>query len=336
MANNTVLKALLENELLTDDVKKSIEDAFNAIVEEQKQLAEEAAIKEAGEALNEALSEARAEMEAQVRTELATKFVAEREELVKSLDEKVKELLASEIEELKEDIDDFRDLEVELAAKLETEKEKLAEQFASEKKVFITKIDEFVTAELQSELQELHEDINAIKQNTFGKQMFESFVTMYEDSFADGDAHVASVKEKLAEAQAITEAAEERNKELEAQLAEMQRIKALENTLAPLSGKRRSVMESILNGFETDKFGTVYAKMIDRVMNTVPANAEETVTESEVESEDATVELDESDNVTVVDGNSRLEEESEFANEEDDELNENVDYSMLRKLAGIK
>lgn len=337
-----VLKALLENELLTDDVKNVVAEAFNTIVEQAKQDAEEKAVAESAEALKTALAEAREEMEAEVRTELAAKFLSEREELVKSLDEKVTEMLSSEIKELSEDIEAFRDLEVEFAAKLEDEKQALAEQFSEEKKVFITKIDEFVESRLKDEMQELHEDINVIKQNTFAREVFETFRGVYEDSFADPEGHMASVKSKLEESENEKAAAEKRVQELEESLSEMKRSSILESTLAPLSGKRRAVMESILSGFETDKIGAVYEKMLPRVMDTVKADEEasEEVAESveEVATEEvvaeAVTEDDLPEDIAVEDGNSRLEESETEEAEVIDESKVEYD-NAIRKLAGI-
>jgi len=320
-----VLKALLENELLTDDVKKSIETAFTAIIEEQKSIAEATAIKEAAIALNEALEEKTANIEATVRTELASKFVAERDELITSLDETLTALVASEVELLKEDISDFRDLEVEAIAKLEDEKQELAEQFAEQKKAFIIKIDEFVETHLATEIEELTEDIQTIKMNTAGMQMFEMVQGMYEDSFADKDEHVKSVKEKLAEMSSEKEAAEARTLELEEQVAGLTRLKALEETLAPLSGKRKAVMESILEGYGPENFGVVYKKMITRVMDTVSADADIKV----VESKEVVEEI--SETVDVVDGNHRL-EESEVIEESVEDLSA---AQRTRKLAGL-
>lgn len=327
MATNDVLKALLENELLTDDVKASVEAAFTAIVEEQKTIAEAAATEEAGKALNEALVEAKTKMEAEVRTELATKFVSEREELIKSLDEKVMELMTSEIEELKEDINSFRDLEVEMIAKLEDEKEVLAEKFASEKEIFIGKIDEFVEERLVVELTELNEDIQSIKKNKAGMQMFEAFVDTYNDTFSDGDDHMASVKAKLstledenADVLAIAEALGEK-------VVKLERTKALEVTLASLSGKRKAVMSSILEGFDTDKFGAVYKKMITRVMDTVAVDGDTTEISESVD-EDT---IDEKE-IEIVDGDSHINES--VIEDEVDEVMED-DYAAIRKLAGI-
>lgn len=329
MATNDVLKALLENELLTDDVKKSIAGAFATIVDEQKTLAEEAAIAEAGDALNEALAEAREKMEGDVRIELATKFVSERNELIKSLDESVTEMLAAEVAELKEDISDFRDLEVEMIAKLEDEKDALAEQFASEKKVFVTEIDKFVESRITDEMQELNEDITEIKKNTAGMQLFEAFVATYEDSFADKDEHIKSVKAKLEEMANEKEAAEARATALEEQVSDLTRSKALEETLAPLSGKRKAVMASILEGFSPDKFGVVYNKMIPRVLNSVPAGS--VVLESASSTSDP-------ETVEIMDGDSRL-DESDAVIEDEAVLTESTnaasELSMIRKLAGI-
>jgi hypothetical protein len=93
-----LLKKLLESEVLTEDTKNEIKEGFQKL---REQVAEET----------------RAETEAQVRTELAEKYVADKTALVEALDTKAEEFLTKEIDELKESIESFRDLEAEFATK---------------------------------------------------------------------------------------------------------------------------------------------------------------------------------------------------------------------------
>jgi len=302
MATNDVLKALLDNELLTDEVKEAVTEAFETIVQEQKTIAENTATKEAAVALNEALEESKTEMEAKVRTELAAKFVSERQELIASMDEKVMELLEVELSILKEDIESFRDLEVEMVAKLEDEKQLLADKFNDEKILFITKIDEFVEERLTVEIAELHEDIQSIKQNRAGMKMYEAFKSTHEDLVVDSDEHLISVTEKMQELKAEKDEILEIAEALGEKVITLNRSKALEETLSPLSGKRKAVMASILEGFDPEQFSAVYTKMITRVMDSVP------VMESDVSVAEVVTEDDLPESVEIVDGNSRVDE----------------------------
>jgi len=271
-----ILKAVLDNELLSDEVRSQISEAFTQAIDEAK--AKAVAEIDADKEL--AIAEAREAVEIEVRADLAAKFVEEREALAKDLDEKVTELLAKEIDELKEDITAFRDLEVEQALEIEEEKERLAEQFAQEREALIAKLDEFVEARLAAELEELAEDIKSVKENSFGRQVYEAFSQCYHESFVNEGALGPDSQEKIRESEEAKEASEDRVIELEEQLAKMVREQELEKILSPLSGKRRSVMETILVRQETEKFAEIYERMLPKVLSTVDTS-KETVTESE-------------------------------------------------------
>ena len=271
-----ILKAVLDNELLSDEVRSQISEAFTQAIDEAKAKA----VAEVDAEKELAIAEAREAVEIEVRADLAAKFVEEREALAKDLDEKVTELLAKEIDELKEDITAFRDLEVEQALEIEEEKERLAEQFAQEREALIAKLDEFVEARLAAELEELAEDIKSVKENSFGRQVYEAFSQCYHESFVNEGALGPDSQEKIRESEEAKEASEDRVIELEEQLAKMVREQELEKILSPLSGKRRSVMETILVRQETEKFAEIYERMLPKVLSTVDTS-KETVTESE-------------------------------------------------------
>lgn len=338
MADKNVLNAVLDNELLTDDVRSQITEAIDAAKKEAAAKAKA----EYDAAIEVAISEAREETEAQVRADLATKFVEERDELAKALDAKAIEWLSEEMEELKEDIAAFRDLEVEKALELEEEKEKLAEQFAEEREALIAKLDEFVQAQMAAEMEELSEDIQTVKENTFGRQVYEAFSHCYHESFINEGALGPSAQEKIRDAEEAKTESDDRVLELEEELSQFKRDRELERILSPLSGKRKAVMETLLTRVETEKFGEIYEKMLPKVLDTVGTGDLEEVSEStDSEDEDKVVTesddeeeeiLDEAPEGTVL----------ETGDEEVDTTDttalvvESDGHDDLRKLAGIK
>ena len=104
-----LLQKLLEAEVLTEETKKELKTAFET-------------------KLNEAVEAAKAEAAADVRAELTEQWVNERDALVEAVDAKVGDYLDGEIEELKADIERFRDLEAEAAEKLVEAKALMAEE----------------------------------------------------------------------------------------------------------------------------------------------------------------------------------------------------------------
>jgi hypothetical protein len=332
MADKDIQKSVLENELLTDEVRSQIAEAIEAAKEEaaSKVRAELEAEKEV------AIAEAREQVEAEVRTDLAAKYVAEREELAADLGSKLEELLAVEVEELKEDIASFRDLEVEKALEIEEEKERLAEQYAAEREALIEKLGEFVEARLKVELEELAEDIRMVKENTFAREIFDVFAQVYADSFVNEGALGPSVQDRLKDANEAKEEALERAAALQEQVDQMGRDRELERVLAPLSGKRRAVMETLLDRVSTTDFAKVYDRMLPKVMDTVDAQAAETVSEGtetdEVEEEETLTEAPEG--TVLAEG-----DEEEVVTEEDLSSEPTIEddaRQWLRKAAGLR
>ena len=88
-----VLQKLLEADVLSADTKIELEEAFNSKIET-------------------AITEAKELATAETKVELAEQWNTERDSLIEAIDNKVTEFLNSEMTELREDLNRFRDLEV--------------------------------------------------------------------------------------------------------------------------------------------------------------------------------------------------------------------------------
>ena len=139
------LSQLLENEVLTDGAKDSIKEAFENRV-------------------NEAKEEAKKELETEY-AQYATNKIQEHDEQIQGL---VDEVVKEEIEELKDDLRYYADLEVRYANELETFKEEHAKQMSDI-------VGSVIAETVQSEFKELQEDLQEAKKNEFGKSIFEAF-----------------------------------------------------------------------------------------------------------------------------------------------------------------
>lgn len=238
-----ILQKLLQSELLSEETKAEISEQWTTSVEAFK-------------------TSVREEVSIAVRSELAEQWINERDELINKVDGFVAEALTREIEELKGDIERFRDLEAEYAEKLVEEKHKLAAEVASEIDGLVDKIDAFFEVRLAAELEELKEDLDVVKQNEFGRKMFEAFATTYATSFVDEDsvqAQLVVTESKLADVEKQLAALEdERNK--------MIREAKLEQVLAPLTGKKREQMAMVLRSVETSRLEESYKYFIGRIL----------------------------------------------------------------------
>lgn len=235
-----ILKKLLESEVLSEETKVALTEQFNAAVASY-------------------LAEERIKLEAQLTEE----FVRAHNELSESVNKRVDDLLAREMTELREDIDSFRDLEVEAAEREVELREQLATQLQEELATLVDNIDAFLDLQVSSEFNELKEDIDVAKRNLLGQKIFETF----EDTFkAHRSTDLAAVERELAEARDRLADAEQRLAESErAALAEARTAK-MEEILSPLSGNNKEQMRIILTPVATERLSEAYKVYLPRIL----------------------------------------------------------------------
>jgi hypothetical protein len=332
MPDKDILKGILDTELLDEDARTAIASAL----EEAKEKAASEARAEIEVEKEAAITAAVAEAEIKIRADLAAKFVEDRERLIEAVDTRVDEMLSGHVDELKEDIQAFRDLEVEKALEIEEEKERLAEKFAAEREALVQKLDEYVGARLGSELEEFSEDLAVVKENSFGRQVYEAFQACYHESFVNDGALGPSAQDKIQEADKAREEAEERISALEEEITRRDRQVELERVLTPLSGKRKKVMETVLARVDTEKFDGVFETMIGKVL-------ELTVEDDGAGTEVVTEGVEDDDILTEAPDGLQLETgQDDHAKDDVDPLNEaekadiQAGHDALRKLIRTK
>lgn len=246
-----ILQKLLQSDLLSEETKTEISEQWTASVETFK-------------------NTVRQEVSDEVRLQLSEQWLTERDALVEKVDTFMTEALVKEITELKADIERFRDLEAEYAEKIVEEKHRLAVEVAEELDQLVDKIDAFLEVRLNAEIGELAEDLKIVKQNEFGRQIYESFAHVFASVHVDEDS--ASGQLKIAQTQleeakkALAAADEERNR--------LVRESKLEKLLSPLSGKKREQMEIVLKNIETERLEESYKFFIGRILKEDAAPAE--------------------------------------------------------------
>ena len=238
-----ILQKLLESELLSEDVKAEISQKWQQVVEAKMAEMKEASLLE-------------------VRAELAEQWTKERDALVESLEKFVDEQITEELTELKSDIERFRDLEAEYAAKVVEHKSEMAAKVQEDLDQLVDKIDAFFEIRLTEEFEELKEDIEVVKQNHFGRQIFEAFVTEFSKNFVDEE----SVQSQLQITESKLEDAAKKIAELEAEQVKLVRESKMAEVLKPLTGSKREQMAFILQSVETEKLEEAYNQFIGRVL----------------------------------------------------------------------
>jgi hypothetical protein len=248
-----LLKKLLEAEVLTEETKSEIETAVKARIDETMALARE-------------------EATATVTAELNEQWITERETLIEALDAKITEALTEELDDLRNDISRFRDLEAEHAENLVEAKSALAEQLKGDVTELIEKLDSFLEIRLASELEELREDFDAVKKQQFGKTVFEAFVTEFKKHYTEdnsAEARLTETEQRLDDTINALELAEKKT-------AKLERSMKLESVLSPLTGKTREVMEAILKNVETQMLDEAYKTYVGRVLKETSEKEEAT------------------------------------------------------------
>ena len=265
-----LLLTLLDNDILNEETKSQLEEAVK-------------------ETITEAIDNAKKEAEIEIRAELTKQFLDDKKELVEALDTKAEEFLQKEVAELKEDIERFRELDVEYATRLVEHKEEVAKTLKGDLEELVEALDVFMEMRLRHELLEFSDSIEEVKKITHGKEIFEQFEEIYLRNFADNESSVAKLEEsstKLAETTVEL-------KEAQAQLNKVQRAAKMEEVLSDLDGRPREIMEAVLKSVPTDQLDEGYDNFISKVLH---ESAEKIVEDAKTEKE-ATV-LAENDSST--------------------------------------
>jgi hypothetical protein len=269
-----ILKKLLESDLLSEETKATLAEQFKT-------------------ATDTFLAEERAKLETEVNARLTEEFVKAREELVESLNIKLDETIKGEFDELKGDIEQFRDLEVEFAEKLVEEKEQLAVRFGEEMEMLVDKLDLFLESRVDAEFEELKEDIAEVKKLELGRKIVEAFGVEYKKIFKED---TSKTERELTEAQDKLADATKRLADIERQRVAEARQSKLDELLTPLTGSTREQMKLILNNVSTEKLDEAYKVYLARVLK------ESTVATPVTAKPEAVVQLTESKVVTGNEG----------------------------------
>lgn len=316
-AMDKIFASLLESEILTEDTKVQLEDAIKTQLEE-------------------AVQSAKDEAKSEVRAELTEQFIEEKKQLVEALDTKAEEYLNKEIEELKEDISRFRDLEVEYSERIVEHKQEMAKTLKRDLEELVEGLDTFVEMRLRAEMDELTESIEEVRKITTGQQIFEQFEQIYLSNFAGSNTQ-AKALEQLEESQTKLENTQKQLEEAQSKLNQVNRESKMTDVLKDLDGKTKEVMEAILRSVPTEQLEEAYQNFIPRVLHESAEQLVENNDDAEKEAqvlaegqESTTKEADEQ--VTVVTGDSVV--ESVDAATEKQRLAESVRHE-LKQLAGI-
>jgi len=265
--------------------------------------------------------------------------------LVKTLSEEIKELhseranqqaLVAKLEkfvtaQLSEEIQDFqKDRQDVVETKVRLVKEARI-KFGDLKSKFVKHtskaVNEAVTGYLKGEMNQLKEDIQIAKENSFGRKIFETFATEFSSSHLNENQKIkeleSAAKNAADEITKINENLEEKSKLVESKEQEIVSIqesvnrKATLNTLlGPLNKDKAGIMTDLLESVQTSKLKTAFDRYLPAVLdgNSIIKESKKSVIK---------------ENRTEMTGNKKQKPQVQEAKEGNDNI---VD---IRKLAGL-
>lgn len=193
---------------------------------------------------------------------------------VAKLESFIVDALSKEIAEFHADKKDLAETKVKLVRDSKA-------KFEEVKKDFINKaskiVEGTVSKGIKSEMVQLKEDIQAARENDFGRRLFESFASEYATSHLNEKSETSKllkvVKQKETEVEEAAKIVAESKELVESRDAEIARIKdsaarqdVMAELLGPLAAEKREVMGELLESVQTNKLHAAYDKYISSVM----------------------------------------------------------------------
>jgi len=182
--------------------------------------------------------------------------------------------LAKEIREFAQDKKDVVETKVKLVAEARTQLVALKKRFVKES---ASKVRNHVKTKLSTELTALQEDIKAARENSFGRRIFEAYMSEFTATHLNENAEIRKLKDTLAVKETeLTESAtkttklealtESKNKEIRMIKESNQRDEELTDLLAPLNKDKREIMSNLLESVQTSRLTNAFEKYLPAVL----------------------------------------------------------------------
>jgi hypothetical protein len=191
------------------------------------------------------------------------------------LEQFVVHALAREIKEFSQDKQAVVEAKVKLVAEGRSQLEALKARFVAES---AKRMNTAVTRHLKGEISQLKEDIQAARENNFGRKLFEAFAGEFSvthlnekaetrklmQQLSDKDNQLAESFQTLEKAKKLVESKE---REVRIIKESNQREKMMSDLLAPLNEEKATVMKDLLESVQTPKLQSTFDKYLPAVLN---------------------------------------------------------------------
>ncbi len=196
--------------------------------------------------------------------------------------------LAKEITEFSQDKKAVVEAKVKLVSEGQKQIEALKKEFIAENS---EKIKRLVGRQLKSELSQLKEDIQAAKENSFGRKLFEAFASEFSVTYLNDKAETRKLMQQLEEKERLVQEAKEQaqkakklaeSKEREVRIIRetTERERLMNKLLAPLNEEKKEVMKTLLESVQTPRLSNAFEKYLPAVL----INGQGAVTKSSAKS----------------------------------------------------
>lgn len=259
------------DKMVSESLRKEIEE----FASDKRKLAEDRV--KVQKALREHAGNVNKFVTAQLQTELK-ELREDREKVQKNfiaLEKFVINALSEEIAEFAQDKKNVVETRVKLVKEATAKFEELKKTFVKKNSA---RVAETVTKTIKDHMSQFKEDIEAARQNNFGRKIFEAFVHEYSGSLYNERGEVSRLlrviekKEKdLAESRAVAEKSKKLVESREVELARIrdraQRTETLNKLTANLNASKKAVMLSLLEGVQTAKLQESFKKYLPSLLN---------------------------------------------------------------------
>ncbi len=183
--------------------------------------------------------------------------------------------LSEEIGSFSKDRNSLIETKVNLIATAKQKMNEMQKNFIKNSSVLVH---EAVTKSLKTEITDLKEDIQAARENMFGRRLFEAFASEFSITHLNENKEMAKLRSLLkAKNRQIQESTriindtsklfETKEKELKVLKESVERKAVLAELLNPLGKEKASIMSDLLESVQTPKLRSVYEKYLPAVLN---------------------------------------------------------------------
>jgi len=183
--------------------------------------------------------------------------------------------LAEEIREFAQDKQAVVETKVRLVAEAKSKLESIQKRFIENSARLVK---ESVTQKLGAELTQLREDIQAARENMFGRRIFEAFASEFSLTHLNENIELQKLKKQLdkqqeqlaeaiAEKQQAKQIVESREREIRVIKENQDRKAVMDELLGNLVKEKQSVMRELLESVQTPKLKTAFEKYLPAVLN---------------------------------------------------------------------